>query len=83
MERLERVGQPGRRHRNEDQVRALELAVASAERADLQPLRKLDAGEVLLVLALPLDRAGLLLGAAEKRGADVGALEQHGDGGAE
>ena len=61
-----------------------ELVVGGAERAHLQLARQLDAraGSARSRASSSSSR-GLLRGAAEQRGAHAGALEQHGDGGAE
>lgn len=61
----------------------MKLILLGAERTDPQSARQLDAGQVMDVLAVALERLGLKRSAAEKRRAYAGAFEQQRDGGAE
>jgi hypothetical protein len=83
LELLHGVTDPRGRDGEEDQVGAGELLGMTSERADGQVTRKLDAGQVALVVA----RTGQLLGlprrAAQEHRPDSGPLEQHRHGGAE
>jgi len=60
----------------------VELVLLGAERTDPQTVRQLDAGQVVDVLAVALERLCLELGAAEQRRTDARAFEQQRDGGA-
>ena len=78
-----RLGDALRGHREEDEVGAAELVAVGAERVHPQVARQLDAREVALVAARRAELRRLLGGAAQQRGAQPGALEQHRHGGAE
>ncbi len=68
---------------SKQEVGSAELVGLGAEGAHPQVARKLHAGQVALVLARAGQLLGLLRSAAQERRADAGALEQHGDRGAE
>jgi hypothetical protein len=74
LELADRVRDALRGDGDEDEVRAVKLVLAVAERPDLEPVGQRDAGQVALVLARALEPRRLFLGAAEQRGADAGAL---------